>query len=206
VRRYNIALTNAQADYGILAELKKFRYDEARLKEGMALLNKTIELFAVQKKEFGEQIEASEAVNELTGKCKAAYNATLEIARIAFSTDGNAYTALMLSGKRKASKSGWSAQALTLYRNFLDSPAFLEKIGWYGYTRDKLESEQKMVTDVIAADAKHKKEKGESQSATEQRDNSFDELSEWMAKFFVVARIALGSFPQWLEKLGVKQA
>ena len=86
MRRYNIALTNAQADYGILAELKKFRYDEARLKEGMALLNKTIELFAVQKKEFGEQIEASEAVNELTDKCKAAYNATLEIARTAFSS------------------------------------------------------------------------------------------------------------------------
>ena len=62
VRRYNIALTNAQADPGILAELKKFRFDEARLKEGMALITKTIELFAVQKKEFGEQLEASQTV------------------------------------------------------------------------------------------------------------------------------------------------
>jgi hypothetical protein len=62
-----------------------------------------------------------------------------------------------------------------------------------------------MVMDVIAADARHKKEMGESQEATEVRDNSFEELSDWMSKFYVVAKIALASKPQWLEKLGIKQ-
>ena len=205
MRRYNIALTNAPADPGILAEIKKFKYDETRLKEGLGMLNKTIELYAVQKKEFGEQLEASETTKALLAKCRAAYNATLEIARTAFATDSNAYTALMLSGKRKTSLSGWSAQALTFYRNLLGSQAFLDKMGYFGFNKERLQAEQKMVSDVIAADAKHKKERGESQEATELRDKSYDDLCEWMSKFYVVAKIALAGKPQWLEKIGIKQ-
>jgi hypothetical protein len=205
MRRYHITLTNAPSDPGIMAELKKFNYDEARLKQGAGLLAKTVGLYAEQKKEYGEQIEASEEFRSLWVRSKAAYNDTLQIARTAFASDGNAYTALMLAGKRKVSKSGWSEQALTLYRNLLATPAFMEKIGYFGYTRDKLDAEQRMVMDVIAADARHKKEMGESQEATEVRDNSFEELSDWMSKFYVVAKIALASKPQWLEKLGIKQ-
>jgi len=206
LRKFSVSLTNARADAGILNTMSRFLYDDKRISEGIAMHAKVAELFAKQRKEYGEQLDASSALENTFNKAAAAYMETLKISRIAFEGDTNAIAALLLSGPRSKVLSVWIKQADTFYRNLLPNADFMKKMGFYGYTGDKLKNEQKMVQDVMAADAKHKKEKGESQEATKVRDNALADLETWMSKFYRIATIACAGQQQWLEKLGIKQA
>tara|TARA_R110002050_G_scaffold89774_1_gene188980 strand:- start:37267 stop:37446 length:180 start_codon:yes stop_codon:yes gene_type:complete len=49
-----------------------------------------------------------------------------------------------------------------------------------------------------------KKESGEAQQATDDRERAMDEIDEWMSLYYTIAKIALANKPQLLEKLGVK--
>jgi DNA primase large subunit len=130
---------------------------------------------------------------------------TVKVARIAFESDTNATTALMLTGTRSKVISAWLKQADTFYRNLTANLEFVKKMAYYGYTVDKLKDEQKLLQDVIAADAKHKKERGEAQESTKVRDKALEDLEAWMSKFYQIARIACAGQNQWLEKLGIKE-
>ena len=62
------------------------------------------------------------------------------------------------------------------------------------YISGKLEKLEKSRADYM-------KEKGESQNATQLKDESFRNLNRWMSDFYAVARIALKDNPQLLEAL-----
>ena len=47
------------------------------------------------------------------------------------------------------------------------------------------------------------KEKGEAQATTEERDEAFEELDEWISDYISIARIALDQESQYLEVLGI---
>jgi hypothetical protein len=185
--------------------MSEFGYDAGRIARGTELHEKVNDLFAKQKQEYGEQLEASEALSAAFDGANRTYMRTVKIARIAFEDDTGAIAALLLSGARSKAVSSWSRQADTFYRNLLATPAFLEKMAFYGYTPEKLRAEHAMIDEVIAADAKHKKERGESQEATAVRDDAFAELEAWMSKFYRIAKIACAEEHQWLEKLGLKE-
>ncbi len=205
LRNWSIALTNAAADTGLLEELSHFGYDAQRIGEGIALHGKVTELFAQQKKEFGEQLAASAELSVAFEKAHIAYMKSVKIARMAFEDDANATVALQLRGERSRVIAKWSKQAETFYANLLDDPDFLNKMAYFGYTAEKLTDEQGLVRAVKSADAKHKQERGESQEATALRDHALAELESWMSKFYRVCRIAFDGKEQWLEKLGLKE-
>jgi hypothetical protein len=205
LRKWSVSLTNSTADSGILTALSKYGYDASRIAEGSAMHANVTGLFAKQKKEYGEQLDASAALSAAFSTSNAAYMPSIKIARIAFEGDINATAALLLSGARSKVISTWTRQADTFYRNLIANKDFVDKMAYYGYTVDKLNAEWKLVQDVAAADAKHKKERGESQEATVVRDNALAELESWMSRFYRVARIACAGQAQWLEKLGIKE-
>lgn len=204
LRKWSISLTNA-LEPGILQKMSEFGYSADRIGFGAEMHERVTALFAKQKQEYGEQLEASQVLAEAFANAETTYMRTIKIARIAFEGDTSATAALLLSGARSKAVSKWSRQADTFYRNLLASPSFIEKMAFYGYTAEKLQAEHALVDEVITADAKHKKERGESQEATAVRDAAFDELADWMSKFYQIARIACVGEHQWLEKLGIKE-
>ena len=73
----------------------------------------------------------------------------------------------------------------------------------YGYSKEKLEQESALVSQVVAKHLEQKKEIGEAQEATEVRDKTLDKLAQWISDFRAVAKVALEENPQQLEKLGI---
>lgn len=76
-------------------------------------------------------------------------------------------------------------------------------IGEYGYTPEKLKEEAALIEQVTAKNLIQKKEMGEAQEATQNRDKKLDDLATRISGLRAVAKVALDDNPQMLEKLGI---
>ncbi|MGD8779381.1 MAG: hypothetical protein PVH88_10535 [Ignavibacteria bacterium] len=199
----DVLINNALSDEAISTELALFGYDETKLNEGKALLDEVIELNRKQKEEYGEQFEATEDVKSKFAVAYKAYMKAVKLARIALKGNAKAPAALLLTGKREESISGFIEQAGIFYGTMLKETEFQSEMLKYGYTIEKLEAEKLLVDDLTEANRKQEKEKGEAQSATMERNLKINELLEWTGDLREVAKIALEENEQWLEKLGI---
>ncbi|MCB8967986.1 MAG: hypothetical protein H6660_13945 [Ardenticatenaceae bacterium] len=166
------------------------------------MFNEARELVDRQKREYGEQYEATTAVQAAWDEATRAYSATLKIARIVFRGNETARNALGLSGTRKQSINGWLDQARRFYNNLLRDPAFIAAMTPYTYNQAKLEAEAALVQAVATASEVQDRERGEAQEATQVRDAKLDELDQWLSDYKAIAEIALSNSPQMLEQLG----
>jgi len=197
-----LAIDNALKIPKILDELTAYGYNAERISAGRKLYEEASELVTLQKKEYGEQYEATDEVNSAWETADEAYMNTLKIARIALRDNVSAQNALSLNGIRKNSLSGWLEQTDVFYRNLLADPDMIAAMGNFGYNKEKLDAEKVLVDAVADANLIQEKEKGEALDATATRDAKIDEMDKWMADFKQIALIALADNPKWLEKLG----
>ncbi len=199
------AITNAINYTEVKNLLTEFGYTDKRLQEGRQLYEKANELQVKQQKEYGDQFAATDALNAAKASANRQYVNHLKLARIALSKDRGAEESLQLRGDRKRTLSGWLKQSRAFYANALASDEVLAALGRFGITSEKLTAVQQEVSGVEQALNRQLQEKGEAQAATQERDEAFDALQEWMSDFIAVARIALEGQPQYLEVLGVVQ-
>ncbi len=197
-----VAIDNALANPDILAALQVFGYDLTKLTAGRALYDEVLPLVNQQKLEYGEQYEATETVKAVWAEADAAYMRTLKVARVALRDNTKAQAAMMLTGPRKRTLSGWLEQAAAFYGNLLGNADLLAALAPFGYDQVGLEAEAALLQAVRAANLIQEKEKGEAQEATKLRDAKMDALDIWMADFKAIAQVALEEHPQWLEILG----
>lgn len=198
-----VTIDNAIADVEIKALLADYGYDDVRLAAGKTLLDTTNQLQQVQQKEYGDQFEATNALNSVWDGAKNDYMRFIKISRIALRDELAISQKLDLNGRRKESLSGWIAQAKQFYLNALPDSTVITKLASYGITQAKLEAGKTLLEETEVKNASQEKEKGEAQQATKDRDKVADNLFGWLADFIVIARIALEEKPQLLEKLGV---
>lgn len=199
--RSGVALTNAQGTPEILAALEQFGYNAARLQEGAALLEQAQALTAVQKKEYGDQFAATEALAQARDQADALYGVHRKLAALALKNDPQRRHALGLDQSVKQTFAGWLAQATIFYTNLLADAATVTALGRYNINQAALQQAQTFVQQATELNAAQEKEKGEAQQATKVRDAALDALDEWMVEFKQVAQIALAGSPQQLEAL-----
>jgi hypothetical protein len=198
-----ILIENSINDKEILEAVKIYGFDESKIKIGKELYESLQDLINKQKKEYGEQYEATENLQKSWEKSDASYIKALKISRIVFQDNIKAQNSMMLNGKRKQSISGWLEQAEAFYKNLTSDDGLMQEMQKFGYTQAKLDSEYELVKDVIDKNLKQKKETGEAQEATELRDRKIDELDKWLSDYRQVVKVALEDNPQKLEKLGI---
>ncbi|MCA9934847.1 MAG: hypothetical protein KC415_13025, partial [Anaerolineales bacterium] len=186
-----VAIDNSLHSPAILEAVTLMGYDQARLQTARALYDEVMALVAAQKREYGEQYEATATLQAAWDAADLAYKRTLKICRVAFNGKTKAQKTLGLTGSRKKSISGWLEQATTFYINLLGTPDLMTALAAYGYDQAKLEAESALVQAVQAAKATQDRERGEAQEATEFRDAKLDELDRWIADYKVIAEIAL---------------
>ncbi len=197
-----IAIDNSLESATIADAVAILGYDQARLQAARALYDEIIDLITVQKLEYGEQYEATAALQVAWDTADAAYRRTLKISRIAFAGNDKARNALRLDGSRKFSIGGWIEQTVIFYKAMLATPDFITIMTPYGYDVLKFEAEYALVQATINAKTTQGIERGEAQHATKMRDAKVDELDRWLADYKVIAEVALEESPQLLEQLG----
>lgn len=197
------AIANAINQPALKQLLDAYGYTEAKLREGEALYNAAREAQIIQKKEYGEQYEATAELELAKANADKEYMRHLKIARIALGNAPGPANSMKLSGNRLRTLSGWIGQAKAFYANALTDQKVLDALAQFNLTRDKLETGQVLVLDCEAKYNQQLKEKGEAQTATKTRDAAFEALDKWMSAFTGISRIALEENPQYLEMLGI---
>ena len=197
-----LAINNTLNSPTILAAVTPFGYNTTRLEAAVALLDEVRLLAELQGKRYGEQYEATNQAQNLRDNATLAYSAALKIARVAFKNNESARNALVLSGTRKKSFSGWMDQCRRFYNNLLRTPDFLATMTLYNYHQAKLEAEAELIAAVATASEVQHKKRGEAQEATKARDAKLVELDRWVSDYRLVAEVALAGSPQQLEQLG----
>ena len=195
-----VAIENALGDKKVLQRLAVLGYDTKKIREGKVLRETTMMLQSVQKKEYGLQYKATDALRAAWEEAEELFAKHVSIARIVFKNNREVWNSLQLAGVRKRVISGWLEQARIFYVN---APEVASQLEAYGVTLAELESGKAMIDAVAAAYARQKQEKGKAQQATRQRDEALAALKAWMSDFMAIARIALKDDVQQLESLGV---
>jgi hypothetical protein len=198
-----VLIGNSQTLPGIADTLAEFGYTKERFAEGQSLLQTTEALVLKQKKEYGEQYEATAAAQAAWTAADTAYGKTVKIARLVFADDVQATTALKLSGSRKATLAGWMDQAVFFYGNLTAQPRLVAALGKFGYTPAKLAAEKALVDALQLKVQAQAKETGEAQQATVERDVSIRALDSWIGELRTVLKVALADDPQKLESVGI---
>jgi hypothetical protein len=186
----------------VLPALSIFGYDEARIQEGVALLETAVAREADQKRLYGKQYAATEALKQAWREAdELYYSVHRRLARLALKNDRERRHALGLSERQKQTFLGRLQQATDFYARVLEDPVALEALAQFNVTRQHLEQGQAKVKEVETLKSIQEQVKSAAQAATQERDAVLDALSEWLSTFREVARMALASMPQHLESL-----
>ncbi|HKI89690.1 MAG TPA: hypothetical protein VKA38_11735 [Draconibacterium sp.] len=198
-----LRINNSLNDSKILDAVTPMGYPEVKLNEGAALLDEATTLVESQKKEYGEVDEAQNSFEEERKAAHKSYMDLIRISRVAFKNDVKAMSTLELNGRRARTISGWLKQTLGFYRAILASEEWKTALAVYGQTEEILTAQLTAIEQVAKASEAVKKEVGDAQNATQERDMKLEELADWVSDYEIIARIALADKPQLLEKLGI---
>ena len=199
-----LLIETSLTDEQIKQAVKDYGYDETRLQSGKQLYDEFFTLYAKQKKEYGEQIEATEEVNAAWDTADQVYTKTLKIARVAFQKVTRTDREMIVSGSRKRTLAGWLEQTKIFYTNLLEDTALLTEMTKFGYTKEKLTAEYQLVQEVDQKKMRQNIESSEAEESTKARDQKIRELDQWISDYRAVLKVALDETPQKLERLGIK--
>lgn len=202
IHQAKIAVDNARKNSEIMRRLIVYKYGPERMETGEQSYTVAREFSLKQIAEYGDKHAATAKVKECRAEASIVYYKTFKVAKIAFRDDSGAQTALGLNGRRKQSLAGCLPQARCLFVNILESEHHINKMAYFGYDQEKLESEYALVKALEEAILEQKVETGQAQNATKERDAKVDEMDRWMADFKSIAKIALADKPQLMEELG----
>jgi hypothetical protein len=199
----DVAISNALGDGIIMERLSFLGYDENRLKTGLELLKRVRELYNEQRKEYGEQFEASEAMYKAWEVSSILYRQYSTLARVLFKNETGTMSKLGLDKDQPKKLSDWVAQANQFYTNAMNTPEIQEKMAGYTVTKERLLAALEEVNQLLTYEKKQETEKSEAQKATGERNRAFSNLDEYMYDLLQIARVMLYDKPQLLEKLGI---
>jgi hypothetical protein len=203
LQQVRLGVENAQKVPAINSALALYGFDAARIKAGADLLAEAETLQAAQVKEYGEQYQATAALNQAQAAADKLYGLHRRLAKLALRDDPELQKSLLLQEPKKRSLDTWLGQAGVFYKNVLGDPDVLAALAKYNITEAQLLEGQTAVVATATLNAAQEKEKSESQRATKARDAALDALEDWYTEFRELAQIALEDDSQRLEALGM---
>ena len=200
LERARMAIEGVLSQPEMLRKMAKHGYDLKKIKEGKALRDR-VQLFDTAKSDgMGGQKKATQDFVRIRQGIDKAYGYHREIARLALRDDTTLWDTLQLKGARKKAIAPWLRQVQAFYGNI---HRVMEGMNFRGVSQEELEQVQAMVEAAAALRIRQASKKGESQSATEQKQKMRKELDAWMKDFLYIARFVAKDDMQQLEALGL---
>ena len=194
--------TNAQFDEDIAGPLTTdFGYTPQDFTDGLALVDALAKRDADQRREYGEQYTATEAVQTATSDLRALYTAHRRLGRAAHRPGTAPYAALGPQGDTPDDRESLIRDADTFYRNLETDPTLAS--GVRGLTPAAVAAGRAAVEAARAATDTQARETGDAQRATATRDDAAHALRLHASEMAEVARIALADQPQLRERIGL---
>ena len=198
-----LIINNSKNDQEILDLVSPFGYNAEKLSNGGVLFSSVNTLVANQKKEYGEANQAQDNYEQKKDIADKSYIIHLKVARIAFKNNVQAQFTLELNGRRASTISGWIQQTRNFYNSILANEDWKAGMASFGQTEDIMSKGLAGTEEISSLYEIVKKENGEAQNATNERDKKIEELVDWLSDYVEIAKIALENKPQLLEKLGI---
>lgn len=195
-------LTANASDPAIMELLSPFGYTAERLAQGVALYNETSIAFQIQKKEYTDQYYAVSAFLSAFDAARKSFSDICKIARIAFKDNVEGLRLIPVRTKIQ-SYSEFKTIAASFYRTVIDTEPLMSALQNFGYSDGQLTEALTALTTLEQLSQKRYLEEGEAQTATDNRNRKLEELREYCSALKTVAKVALASQPQQLEKLGI---
>ncbi|MFZ4797667.1 MAG: hypothetical protein ACOYMA_09250 [Bacteroidia bacterium] len=200
--KIKLALDNAILP-DVQAVIAKNGYDNAEIKVGMNMHDDAYKKHELQKKEYGEQFEATDEFNIAKELANKEYKKHLNIARVVFRNNRKVIETLMLDGLRQKNYDGWYEQLRVFYKNALDSVDIITILTKKGVGKTDLENGWNLTENASTAHAKQSNETSEAVNATKQRDKALDILEEWFSDFSGICHAEMEDYPELIKKLGL---
>ena len=198
-----LAVNNTLADAEIKAAVASFGYTDVRLNEGKALCTAALQALNAKTAKAGSQLASTAELNQKRKAAEAAYQDLAQVARAIFGKERVRLNALGLRGTMPKSTDAFIASAYTLFDNTLTVPELKTSLASYGYSEAKLNSERAKIAAYDTANQTQESAKGGARQSTREQETAIKSLNDWTTQYIKIAKVALRTKPQLLEKLGV---
>lgn len=204
MQKHSELIENTISDSAILAAVAVYGYTAEKLDIGKGLLDEAAELIVKHGDEDAEQVHADNEFKMQRSKIDTQFIKYTKLAKIALSEQPLLLSVnLGVNGRASAAYADWMSELEQFYGNALKSAEIMDALAEFNITSEKLEAEQAEIATLKALKLSQKKEMGEAQMATKERDKKIVELDKWARKYKKVAVITFEDQPQILEKLGI---
>jgi hypothetical protein len=197
-----VAINNTLADSELHAMVALYGYTNDRMREGQRLYDAAIAAVNAQVAAAGTQRQATLQARTAEQQARASYQALAQLSRAVFARIAAQRTTLGLGGKTPQVISEFLTAAATLFENAMNLPDIQQELGKYGYTAERLTQECAAIAAFEQANQAQVAAIGAAQQATRDQRVALTALNQWVAQYLKIAKIALRSKPELVEKIG----
>jgi len=199
---YRVALENVTAQERIASKMLELGYDDAVLAEGRNLLKETLEKYQSNRQEESERSDAFDRFTSLWGELDQTYTLHRKKVKVIFKSEPALLEKLGSDKQIPSPYVKWVQVLKTFYNALLADVEIQQKVKRLKLSVEDIQAALFKIDQLDKARAEYIKEKGESQDATQIKNDAFARMDSWMSEFYAVARIALDDSPQLLEAIG----
>ena len=200
IARMRLLSEGVRQNSEIKKKLAKVGFTEEDIQRGVDLLQATVDCKTRQSLGKGAQKAVTKSFRAHQEEINEQYTYHFNVAKIALRNDLTLWDVLQLNGRRDTTMAGWFNQVQAFYDNIALATAATKK---QGVSADELTQVRQKLTVAAQLRITQAQKKGETQSATHQRQRLLSELQQWASDLRYLAKYALKDDPQQLEALGI---
>ncbi len=197
-----VAINNTLADSELHAMVALYGYTNDKIRDGQRLYDAAVVAVNAQTAAAGAQRQATAQARAAEQQARDSYQALAQVSRAVFARNAAQRIALGLGGKTPQVVPAFLAAAATLFDNAIAVAEIRQELSNYGYTDARLAQERAMIAAFEQANQAQVAAIGAAQQATRDQRAALSALNQWVAQYLKIAKIALRSKPELVEKIG----
>lgn len=199
LENYRIAFINMEKVGEIKLRLGEYGYDQEKINEGKSLYERAQSLFDKNKKTTADARHAYELFQMAYKEVKDVYNNHRKKAKVALMDNPELFVVFDLKGLRKDRYIEWLHSVRTFYEQAQNNVSARPMLEVYKINKEAIDEQWQRISKMQLYRAEYERKRGESQDATRLKNQSLEDIKQWMNRFYTIARVVLEDRPQLLE-------